>query len=165
MLECQEDINVMASPLQRHVVGDANSQIKSTKGLSACRVPRACWVASDGNEDLQPNDVRFLLTRILQKKHKSGEPLFSSIHALAYFSPRMQVQMSGSKQPAIFWFSGCRQPDDQQMAGCLNELYSAWPRYVAQAQRIAIRHLDGTPENLRFLGVPRRMPGIQVDNN
>src|SRR5271163_4769952 len=41
--------------------------------------------------------------------------------------PRMQVQMPQSKQPAIFWFSGCRQPDDQQMAACLNELYTAWP--------------------------------------
>jgi hypothetical protein len=121
-------------------------------------------VASDGNEDLQPNDVWFLLTRILQKKHKSGEPLFSNIHALAYFSPRMQVQKSQSKQPAIFWFSGCRQPDDQQMATCLNELYTAWPQYVARAQGIAVRHLDGTPEDLRFLGVSPRMPKIQVDN-
>ena len=164
--ECQEDIfNVMASPLQRHVVGDANRQIKSTKEI--LNMPGAkglLWVASDGNEDLQPNDVWFLLTRILQKKHKSGEPLFSNIHALAYFSPRMQVQLPQSKQPAIFWFSGCRQPDDQQMAACLNELYTAWPRYVARAQGIAVRHVDGTPENLRFLGVPPRMPRIQVDN-
>jgi hypothetical protein len=164
--DCQRDIfNIMVKPLQKHVVEEANNQIKSTKEI--LNLPGAkglLWVASDGNEDLQPNDVWFLLTRILQKKHKSGEPLFSSIHALAYFSPRMLVHMPQSKEPAIFWFSGCRDPKDQQMSACLNEMYAAWPRYVARVQGIAVRHVAGTPENLSFLGVQPRMPKIQVGN-
>jgi hypothetical protein len=124
------------------------------------------WVASDGNLDLQPDAVWFLLTRILQKKRENGTPYYSNIHGLAYFSPRMLVEMPQSKQPALFWFSGSRQADDQ-MAACLNELCTAWPQHVAREQRIVVRQVDGktvSPENLRFLGVPPRMPKIQVSD-
>src|ERR1035438_7314563 len=125
------------------------------------------WVASDGNLDLQPDAVWFLLTRILQKKRENGTPYYSNIHGLAYFSPRMLVEMPQSKQPALFWFNGSRQADDQQMAACLNELCTAWPQHVAREQRIVVRQVDGktvSPENLRFLGVPPRMPKIQVSD-
>jgi hypothetical protein len=164
--ECQNDVfNVMASPLQKNVVGKANSQIGRTKEI--LNMPDAkglLWVASDGNEDLQPNDVWFLLTRILQKTDENGTPLFSNIHGLAYFSPRMLVQMSQSEQPAIFWFSGCRHAGDSQLVACLNELYSEWPQYVARTQRIVVQQIGGRPENVHFPGVLPRMPRIQINH-
>jgi hypothetical protein len=67
------------------------------------------WVASDGNVDLQPDAVWYLLTRILQKKCENGDMQSSNIHAVAYFSPQMLVEMPHSKVPALFWFSGSRQ--------------------------------------------------------
>ena len=167
--ECQNEMfDVMAAPLQKHVVNAANGQIESTKEILNMPAARGLlWVASDGNLDLQPDAVWFLLTRILQKKRENGTPYYSNIHGLAYFSPRMLVEMPQSKQPALFWFSGSRQADDQQMAACLNELCTAWPQHVAREQRIVVRQVDGktvSPENLRFLGVPPRMPKIQVSD-
>ena len=165
--ECQRDMfDVMAAPLQKQVVSAANSQIESTKQL--LNLPDAkglLWVASDGNVDLQPDAVWYLLTRILQKKCEPGEPQYSNIHAVAYFSARMLVEMPQSKVPALFWFSGSRQNDDEEMGAFLSLLCDAWPRYVAWAQGIAVRHVDGktvSPENLRFLGVTPRLPRIQV---
>ena len=167
--ECQRDIlDVLAGPLQNNVFGKANSQIKSTKDI--LNMPSAkglLWVASDGNEDLQPNVVCFLLARILQKKHQNGEPLYSSIHAAAYFTPRMPVQIPQFKQqPAMLWSNSFRQPDDQQMAACLNDLGASWPRYMAWAQGITVQEVDGEPawaEDVRFLGVAPQMPKIRVN--
>jgi hypothetical protein len=167
--KCQNAMfDVMAAPLQKHVVNAANNQIRSTKEI--LDMPGAkglLWVASDGNADLQPDTVWFLLKRILQKKHENGTPRFSNIHGLAYFSSRMLVEMPQSKQPALFWFSGPRQPEDQQIVACLNELYAAWPQYVSRTQGIAVRRVDEktvTPDSLRFLGVPPRLPKIQLGN-
>jgi hypothetical protein len=165
--ECQNEMfDVMAGPLQKHVVNAANTQIGSTKEL--LKMPDAkglLWVASDGNEDLKPDAVLFLLKRILAKKHEDGKPCYSNIHALAYFSPRMLVEIPQSKQPAQFWFSGSRDPGDGQMLTFLSELCTAWPRYVAWAQGIAVRSVEANavqPEDLRFIGVPPRMPRIKV---
>jgi len=147
-------------------VNAANTQIGSTKEL--LKMPDAkglLWVASDGNEDLKPDTVLFLLKRILAKKHPDGRPCFSNIHALAYFSPRMLVELPQSGQPAQFWFSGSRDPGDRPMLSFLSELCNAWPQYVAWAQGIPVRPVGGTavqPENLRFLGVSPRMPKIKV---
>jgi hypothetical protein len=169
MPECQNEMfDVMAEPLQKHVVNAANTQIESTKKV--LNMPDAkgfLWVASDGNADLQPDAVWFLLNRILQKKHENGVPRFSNIHGLAYFSPRMLVERPQSKQPTLFWFSGSRQPQDQQMASCLNDLCGAWPQYVSLAQGVPVRLVDGktvSPDSLRFRGVSPRMPEIQVSD-
>jgi hypothetical protein len=167
--ECQRDMfDVMAAPLQKKVVSAANSQIESTKQI--LNMPDAkglLWVASDGNVDLQPDAVWYLLTRILRKKSENGDPQYSNINAVAYFSPRMLVEMPQSKVPALFWFSGARQNDNEEMRAFLSLLCDAWPRYVAWAQGIAVRPVDGktmSPENLRFLGVPPRLPRIQVSD-
>ena len=168
--ECQNDMfNIMAGPLQKHVVNAANTQIGSTKEF--LKMPDAkglLWVASDGNEDLRPDTVLFLLKRVLGKKHEDGRPRYSNINALAYFSPRMLVEMPQSKQPAQFWFSGSRDSGDQQMLAFLSELCTAWPQYVAWAQGISVRRVDGNgvpPDDLRFLGVPPRMPRIKVSDS
>lgn len=167
---CQRDMfEVMAAPLQKKVVSAANSQIESTKQI--IDMPDAkglLWVASDGNVDLQPDAVWYLLMRILQKKCEDGSPQYSNIHAVAYFSPRMLVEVPQSKMPALFWFSGSRQDDDEDMRAFLSLLCDAWPRYVAWAQGIAVRPVDGrtvSPENLRFLGVPTRLPRISGERS
>jgi hypothetical protein len=145
--------SVMAESLQKHVVVAANAQIKNTKKL--LNLPDAkglLWVASDGNEFLQPNMVWYLLHHILTKKKASGDPAYSSIHGLAYFSPRMLGQIPGVAEPALIWFSGYRQRDPQ-LQSCLDELSNEWPRYVAWAQGIYIRNTRSTVEDVRFFGV------------
>jgi hypothetical protein len=160
--ECREEMfSAMAEALQKHVVVAANAQIKSTKEL--LNLPDAkglLWVASDGNEFLQPNTVWYLLHRILQKKKQDGNPAYSSIHGLAYFSPRMLAQVKGIQEPVLLWMSGYRQRDPH-LEACLNELSSEWPKYVSWAQGIQIRDGLAKVEDVRFLGVKEEI--LQID--
>jgi hypothetical protein len=163
--ECREEMfSVMAEALQKHVVFAANDQIKSTKKL--LNLPDAkglLWVASDGNEFLQPNVVWYLLHRILKKKKANGDPAYSSIHGLAYFSPRMLGQIPGAAEPALLWFSGYRQ-SDPQLKVCLDQLSDEWPKYVSWAQGVYIRDTVGKVEDVRFLGVKEKMMQIRLDD-
>jgi hypothetical protein len=168
--DCQREIlDLMAAPLERQVFSDANKQIRSTKKfLNLPEAKGLLWVASDGNEDLQPNVVWYLLTRIIQKKKQNGEPLYSNIDGLAYFAPRMLVKMPNSDKPAQIWLSGTRQPGDQTLNACLNELSKAWPRYVSRAQGSVVEEIDGNtsappPQGINFLGVTPRMPRVEVN--
>jgi hypothetical protein len=164
--ECREEMfSVMAESLQKHVVVAANAQIKNTKKL--LNLPDAkglLWVASDGNEFLQPNMVWYLLHRILTKKKANGDPAYSSIHGLAYFSPRMLGQVPGVAEPALIWFSGYRQRDPRLQA-CLDELSNEWPRYVAWAQGINIHNTRSTVEDVRFFGVEEELMQIRIDED
>jgi hypothetical protein len=168
--KCQDEMfDLIGGPLQNNVVKAANGQIESTK--QSLKMPNAkglLWVASDGNASLQPNHVWYLLIRILQKKREDGSPQYSNIHALAYFSPRMLVQLPESKQPAQVWLSGVRNNGDQQLSECLTELCEGWGKYVAWAQGIEVNRVGGnarTPEDLHFLGVSPRLPRIQINDS
>ena len=165
--DCQRDMfDLLTAPLQTRVVSAANRQIESTKEILGLHKAKGLlWVASDGNVDLQPETVWYPLRRILQKKRENGERQYSNIHGVAYFSPRMMVEMPQAKTPALFWFSGPRQNDDQEMRSLLSLLCDAWPQYVAWAQGVQVRMVAGkavTPKNLRFMGVPPRIPNVQV---
>jgi hypothetical protein len=121
------------------------------------------WVASDGNIDLQPDVVWFLLKRILQKKKQGGDPQYSNLQALVYFSPRMPVETPLSNKPTLFWFSGSRQTDDHEMQAFLKMLCDAWWQYAGVEEKVAVSEGSALPdENFRFWGTKRRMPTIQV---
>lgn len=163
--DCRREMfALMREPIQKHVIGEANKQIKSTKSL--LNMPDAkglLWVASDGNEDFQPNVVWYLLLQALKKKKENGDPAYSSINGLAYFNPRMPARVPQASEPAFFWFSGTRKPDeDHDIQTCLNLLSNAWPQYVAWAQGITVRDVDGKPEDARFLGVEPTLPKIAI---
>jgi len=167
---CQKEwLDVLESSLQTNVVAKANRQIRNTKeSLNLPSAKGILWVASDGNEDLQPNDVWILLCRLLQKTREDGTPQYSSVDSLAYFNPRMLVELPDSRRPALLWLSGARRPEDQEMLTFLQMLSDAWPKYVAQAQGTEVQRLGGETmlpealESLRFLGVSPRMPRVQM---
>jgi hypothetical protein len=107
------------------------------------------WVASDGNEDFQPDVVWYLLNRLLQKNKASGDPAYSSIYGLAYFNPRMPVRLPQASEPGLLWFSRCRKPDrDQELQACLSHLSNSWPHYLAWAQGITVRTVSGKLEDV-----------------
>jgi hypothetical protein len=167
--ECQREMaDLIAAHLQNNVVKAANRQIGSTKQI--LKMPDAkglLWVASDGDTGLQPLDVLSHLARILQKRGEDGSPQYSNIHALAYFNPRMLVRLPGSELPAMIWFSGPRDNEDQQLRLCLTELHEAWPKYVARAQGIEVKRVQVNatpPEGLRFWGISPRLPQIQIND-
>jgi hypothetical protein len=160
-----EMLSVMGESLQKHVVADANKQIKSTKAL--LKRPDAkgfLWVASDGNDYFQPHDICYLITRIFQKKKDTGDPLFSSINGFAYFNPRMPATVPHASDPALLWFNGVRKPDeDGEVLACLDMLSDAWFQYVSRTQHVAIRPVQGRPEDARFPGVDDRLPKIAAN--
>lgn len=162
--ECRDELfSAMAESLQKHVVAAANAQIRSTKEI--LNVPDArglLWVASDGNEFLQPSTLWYLLQRILQKKKPDGSPAYSNIHGLAYFSPRMLAQVPGVTEPVLLWMTGYRQRDPR-LEACLDELTTEWPHYVAWAQGIQIRTISpvATVAETRFWGIKEKL--LQID--
>jgi hypothetical protein len=164
---CQDELAVLlAEPFQR-LVAHVNRQIEMTKAIPIVGLPTAkglLWVASDGNETLQPDMVWYLLTRILQKKKEDGTLQFSNINALAYFNPRMLASTPKSEEPTLFWFSGSRNGTDQPMLAFLEMLSDSWSQYVEAIQGVKIRRATelSTPDGLKFYCVAPRMPLIDL---
>ena len=163
--DCRREMfALMGESIQKHVIGKANQQIKSTKSLLGMPDAKGLlWVASDGNEDFQPDVVWYLLLQTLRKKKENGDPAYSSINGLAYFNPRMPARVPQASELALFWFSGTRKPDqDQDVQTCLNLLSNAWPDYVAWTQGVTVRDMEGKPEDTRFFGVESKLPKIEI---
>jgi hypothetical protein len=157
-------MDLMAAPIQR-IVKAADAQIASTKEILGLPTARGLlWVASDGNQDLQPDTVWFLLTRILRKTQEDGSPQYRHIHGMVYFSPRMIAEMPQTTLPVLFWFAGPREDGDQEMTTLLGMLGVVWPQYVASAQRVQLHLVDkkNSPSDLRFAGPPRPLPKIYM---
>ena len=161
--ECQDEMfSAMAEPLQKHVVSAANDQIKSTKKhLGFPEAKGLLWVASDGNEFLQPDLVWHLLQRILNKKKSDGTPAYSSVHGVAYFNPRMYAKVPGIQEPALFWLSGYRQQNSELQA-FLDQLSKAWPIYVSCSQRTAIREVESDINDMRFFGIKEELMRVTI---
>ena len=93
---CQQEwLNLLGRPVQKNVLGAANTQIRETKQL--LNVPDAkgvLLVASDGNLDLTPHTIHYLLSRLLMKKHPDGSQQYSQIDGIAYFSGKTLVRVT-----------------------------------------------------------------------
>lgn len=166
---CQaEFLEVFGNPLRR-VLRNADDQIHETKALlNMSQAKGLLIVASDGNQDLVPYDIWFVLTRLLQKKHEDGRPRFSHIHALAYCNPRMLVRLPGSGQPTFLWLSGSRRNDDHELQSFLNRLSQAWFVYMGRlvGQQLDMKDWGSVPiEDITFSGARPRMPLIYVGNS
>ena len=63
--DCRDRIfDVMAIPIQKHLVRAANLQIRKTKDLLGLPGAKGLlWVASDGNTDLRPDIVWYLIRK------------------------------------------------------------------------------------------------------
>jgi hypothetical protein len=164
---CQKEwLNLLGRPIQKNVLGKANEQIRETKQL--LNVPDAkavLLVASDGNIDLTPHTVHYLLSRLLMKKHPDGRKQYSQIDGIACLSGRTLVQVSEEGRPAMVWISGPRRTDDTAITEFLSHLALAWHQYVAQITARPLEHLDVKPDqikDLRFAGFTPPLPRINV---
>lgn len=164
-IDCQHEMfDALGEPFQKHIFVAANKQIRSTKQVLGLPDAKGLlWVASDGNEDIRPDVVWYVLTRTLQKKKQNGDRAFSNIDGVAYFNPRMPAQADNIKEPIVFWFSGPRTRDDVSMIRCLHELREEWSKYLAWAHGIHIRDVDiqTPPAGMQFFGVEPRIPLIR----
>jgi hypothetical protein len=125
--DCQREwLRLLESPIQRNILADANQQIRSTREALAMPTAKGILLlASDGNYCLQPPDVVTLVARILEKKKETGEPIFSAIRAVAFFSLNMFV---GTPQAAkcIYWMNGLRDMQDRELSAFLKHLELSW---------------------------------------
>ncbi len=165
---CQREfMDLLGRPLQENVIAKASKQIGETKSL--IKMPTAkglLIVASDGNEDLLPNTVWWLLCRTLQKRHPDGTPQFSNIDGLIYFTPRMPVENPKTGKPTMIWHAGSRNGSDDAMIVFLRAISEAWPAHVARVSGLEFRREVGQPlelERARFVGVEPRMPKIKMN--
>jgi hypothetical protein len=164
--ECQNEwLDVLGKPLQDNILAKANQQIRKTRELlNLPDFKGVLLIASDGNEDLQPDLIWFLVKRILQKKHPDGSPQYSNIDGVAYFNPRMPVWVPAVQRNAIFWI-GPRNPEDHEMVSLLQTMASAWHRYFGSLRGETFPKIDfqSMPlEGLTFGGQPPKLPHIIV---
>jgi hypothetical protein len=148
------------------VLSKANAQIRETKQLlKADDAKGVLLVASDGNFDLTPHTIHYLLSRLLMKNHPDGRPQYSQIDGIAYFSGRTLVQVGEDGRPAMVWISGPRRKDDETITGFLSHLARQWHQYVERMTARPQEHLDVAPDrikDLRFAGLTPSMPRINL---
>ncbi len=161
---CQQKcLDMLAAPLQGRVK-KANGQIANTKRiLNRPDAKGLLWIASDGNGDLQPDLVWFVLKRILGKKNPDGSSQYSNIDGLVYFNPRMPVEVPRGPNPGLFWLSATRDTDDHRLEECVKELGEAWIQYNERCLLgRPIKREYGGNAPLRFAGFEPRVPHIDV---
>lgn len=166
---CQEEwLNLLGKPIQKNVLSKANAQIRRTKEL--LNLPRAngvLLVASGGNLDLTPHTIYYLISKLLAKKHPNGQPQYSQIDGVVYFSGRTLVQVGENGKPAMLWICGPRLASDEAMTSFVRELGRGWREYVARIEAKPLERVEVNPEqmkDLRFAGVPQRLPRINIPN-
>jgi len=164
---CQQEwLGVLTQPVQDHVVAAANRQLAATKRLLG--VPKAkgiLWLASDGNLDLRPHDVWFLLSSILRKTKPDGTKQYSNIDGIIYFHPRVPATVTGVPGPVFFWFGEPRDPESSSVREFIERLRQAWIPYFAASTGMKVVELAGeAPEaNVRFAGSVRSLPRVSLE--
>jgi hypothetical protein len=159
---CQQDVlSVIAKPLQNNVLRQANRQIRSTK--EALGLPDAkgiLMIASDGNEDLKPQDVLFFCSRILWRERPEKEVQFPDIGAVVYFNPRMPAVLPTTGQVTLIWGTVLRPPEDPALLAFLDELSKAFRLYMEKTWHVPFPTAElgaGEHQKLRFAGVADRL--------
>jgi len=159
---CQKDVlSIIAKPLQNNVLRQANRQIRSTK--EALRLPDArgiLMIASDGNEDLKPQDVLFFCSRILWRERPEKEGQFPDIDAVVYFNPRMPAVLPTTGQVTLIWGTVLRPPEDLALLAFLDELSEAFRVYMEKMWHVPFPLAElgaGEHQKLRFAGVADRL--------
>lgn len=159
---CQQEVlSIIAKPLQNNVLRQANRQIRSTK--EALGLPGAkgiLMIASDGNEDLKPQDVLFFCSRILWRGDSEKQVQFPDIDAVVYFNPRMPVVVPTTGQVTLIWGTVLRPPEDPAVLAFVDELSEAFRVYMEKTWHVPFPRAElvaGEHQKLRFAGVGDRL--------
>ena len=159
---CQQDIlSVISKPLQNNILRQANRQIRSTKEtLGLPDAKGLLMIASDGNEDLKPQDVLFFCSRILWSDRQDKKALFPDISAVVYFNPRMPALHPATGQVTFIWGTVIRAPQDPALIAFLDELSEAFRMYMETTWHVPFPRAElgaGEHQKLRFAGVAERL--------
>jgi hypothetical protein len=158
---CQQDVlSVISKPLQNNILRKANRQTRSTK--EALGLPYAkglLMIASDGNEDLKPQDVLFFCSRIFWSDRQDKKALFPDINGVVYFNPRMPAVHPATGQATLIWGTVLRSPQDPALIAFLDELSEAFRVYMEATWHVPFLRAElraGEHQKLRFAGVAER---------
>ena len=165
---CQQEwLEVLADPLQRNVIAKANRQISRTKELLGARTAKGLlWLASDGNLDLQPQDVWFLVSRILGKKTSEGQKQFSGIDSVIYFHPRAPAIAPGVPADVFLWLADAREPD-QQVRDFISFLRDRWIQWLSATSGLNVVAIERGPalSTVRFAGSAAKLPRVSLSDS
>jgi len=125
---CQQEWLRLVEPhLQRHVVTQANLQIKMSKQqLKHPNAKGLLLIAIDGNYSLQPEDLITHFGRILTKTKKDGSLLYSSIHWVVFFTVNVGVRLKNMPEDALVWLPAYRYRDDTTTSTFIEKLREGW---------------------------------------
>lgn len=135
---CQQEwLRILQAPIQQ-IIRKANRQIRATKqSVSLADAKGLLIIANDGNLlHTSPTDYMILVSRVLQKKKKSGERQFPHIAGVVYFSYRIPSRNEGLP----FWIAGDTEPNgDAKMRELQEKLKRGWFSYIEQVTGTPIK--------------------------
>jgi hypothetical protein len=117
-------------------------------------------IASDGNEDLKPQDVLFFCSQILWRKRPENEVQFPDIDAVVYFNPRMPAVLPATGHVTLIWGTMLRPPEDPALLAFVDELSEAFRMHMEKTWHVPFPRADlgaGEHQKLRFAGVADRL--------
>ena len=153
---CQKDVlRIIAKPLRNNIFRKANRQIGATKDIIGMPDAKGVLlVASDGNKDLQPYDVPFFLSTLIDLRTPDGTVQFPHIDAFVYFNPRMPAKIPTTGQMTLIWGTMLRQPDDSTLATFLEVLARLFRVYMQEKTGVRFVQAtvdEATQRNLKFM--------------
>lgn len=142
--ECQRDwFKLVESPIQKHIVADANKQIRETKKFFS--LPEAkglLLLANEGNFYFQPQDVLGMLSRMFAKKKENGQALYSHIDLVVFFSANVTVRSPTLGEDTLLWAVAPRRPMDAALADFLEQLRRSWIEHYERAIGTKVRETE-----------------------
>lgn len=93
-------------------------------------------IASDGNEDLKPQDVLLFCSRILWSDHPDKTVPFPDIDAVVYCNPRMPAVHPTTGQATLIWGTVLRSPEDPALIAFLDEISEVLRMYMEKTWHV-----------------------------
>lgn len=132
---CQDEwLELHERPIQKHVLADANKQIREAKeslGLPDAR--GVVLIANEGQFISSPADLMTYAARILKKRKPDGQLIYSSIQYVVVFAVNTRIASPEFPKGMVSWFAGRReQGAEEPWTEFLNELGESWIRFCTE---------------------------------
>jgi len=130
---CQDEwLELHEAPIQKHILSDANQQIRDTKeDLVLPDAKGLVLIANEGHFFSSPADLLTYIARILKKRKSDGGKIYSNIHRIVIFSANVPLASPEFPQGLLGWVPAFRDENDQETAAFLMKLGESWSRFCA----------------------------------
>ncbi len=149
---CQQELfQLLAAPLQNHVIAAANRQIRETKDTLGMPDAKGVLILANDGADLDPYNLIAFVTGILKKRHPDGSLQYSSIDGASFFSLTKLVSAPASPTPMFFWFNGLRDQANKDLGDFLDRLEASLYKYLSQRLGVEVPRIQMSHEEVEKL--------------